>query len=418
MPALPRASKYTGNNPAAFHVATSTTPRSSSTDSSLLDSFSSSVAARFASHTGTLPSSSTAPSPTSPSPAASLSATLSQLDLIERLASGPTPLDALRRAAAQLDPGAYADLLAERHAAGLCPYAACANAASEPYEEGGPGAGAAGGAARVRLRGGSLVRRGGAGDEADRGAYCSRRCRARSEHLAGEVARRRPGALLDAPPQQQGTSGAGASEVELLEDVERRREDVRRSTAALLQGARAAGADLATPIPTSPAVHARAEVEPGAPSAAASPAGGEARGATPAAAAPTPSALGDSLLSSLTIHERPTPSVAPSAPSLLHPTPDFESPLSLVQPRTVPLPSALSRPPAVPPVLPPQGAHGLSAPRFVSAPVMLDARSGAALEWAGVGQDGMDDGMTEEEKGWMWEALRVRDEARERGEVE
>ena len=416
MPALPRASKYTGNNPAAFHVATSTSPRVSATDSSLLDSFSSSVAARFASHTGTLPST-TVPSSASPSTAASLSATLSQLDLIERLSSGPTPLDALRRSAAQLDPAAYVDLLAERHAAGLCPYAACGDAASEPYEDGAGGGAAGGGsAARVRLRGGSLVRRGGAGDEADRGAYCSRRCRARSEHLAGEVARRRPGALDAAP----GAAASGVGEIELLEDVERRREDVRRSTAALLQGARAARADLETPS----AARARPEAGPTAASAPTSAAKGDARGAdttgaaVAAAAGSTSSALGDSLLSTLTIHERPTPSLPPAAPSLAHPTPDFESPLALVQPRTVPLPSSLSRPPAVPPVLPPQGAHGLPAPRFVSAPVMLDARSGAALEWAGVGSDGMDEGMTDEERGWMREALRVRDEARERGEVE
>ncbi|KPV75513.1 uncharacterized protein RHOBADRAFT_53483 [Rhodotorula graminis WP1] len=344
MPALPRVSKYTGNNPAAFHVATSTTPRSSESDASLLDSFSSSVAARFASHTYHLPSSSTdpsAPSLASSSTAATLSATLSQLDLIERLSSGPTPLDVLRRSATELDSASYADLLAERHAAGLCPYAACGNAASEPYDDGAAGAGAgagAGAAARVRLRGGSLVRRGGAGDEADRGAYCSRRCRARSEHLAGEVARRRPGAL-DAPPGPATSAGAGA--VELLEDVERRREDVRRSTAALLQGARAAGADLAMPIPSPSAARATGDAVPASAPAVTGAADGEAR-----------------------------------------------------------------------------GAHGLPAPRFVSAPVMLDATSGAALEWAGVGNDGMDEGMTDEERGWMREALAVRDEARQRGEVE
>ncbi|GAA5897003.1 hypothetical protein JCM8208_006139 [Rhodotorula glutinis] len=411
MPALPRTSKYTGNNPAAFHVATSTTPRSSDADATLLSSFSSSVAARFASHTGNLPSNSSSGDPSAPSfpSSSSLSSTLSQLDLIEHLSSGATPLDLLRRSATQLDPSSYADLLAERHAAGLCPYAACGNAASEPYED---GAGR-GGAARVRLRGGSLVRRGGAGDEADRGAYCSRRCRARSEHLASEVARRRPGALDTVP----GSAAAGMSEVELLEDVERRREDVRRSTAALLQGARAADVDLATPIPTPAAARAPLNVVPALPPSMAVAADGEARAAG-AAAVSTPSGRADALLSTLTIHERPIPTLAPAAPSLAHPTPDFESPLALVQPRTVPLATSLSRPPAVPPVLPPQGLGGLPAPRFVSAPVMLDARSGAALEWAGVGTDGMDEGMTDEERGWMYDALRVRDDARERGEVE
>ncbi|BGP39984.1 hypothetical protein JCM10450v2_003964 [Rhodotorula kratochvilovae] len=376
MPALPPPAVH--RNPAAFHVATSSSPRSPAADAALLTSFAARASSRALDHAGP-------------------SALAQQLDLVEALAVGPTPLPQLRAAAARLDPGSYDDLLAERHAAGLCPYAACGQSAGEPYAA--PGASAR----SVRMRGGGLVARS-AADEGGTGAYCSRRCRARSEWLAAVLVRRK------ALRAQGGSEPQG--EVELLEDVEGRRADVKRSTAALLASA-----------PPSPPPAQVAPQESG-------PAASEGK-----------AAFKESLLASLSIHERPSPSSAPLPPSPSAPPTDFErsataAPARKPAPRHAPssqgagaalMPfeaarlgrtvlSSLPPPPPPPSRAPPRGANGLPPPRFVTGPRMVDERTGEAVEWAlAEGEDGFDAGMGEEERTWLEEALRVREEIRRGG---
>ncbi|GAA5828030.1 hypothetical protein JCM3770_002111 [Rhodotorula araucariae] len=376
-------------NPAAFHVATSSAPRSPAVDAALATSFTARATSRALDR-------------------AAPSALAQQLDLIEALSAGSVPLPQLRTAAARLDPASYIDLVAERHAAGLCPYPACGEPAGEPYAPvDGDGGGNATGR-RVRMRGGGLVARADGGSSA--GAYCSRRCRARSEWLADALARRH--ALR--PTEGGGGGGGGSGDaIELLEDVEGRRADVARSTAALL-----AAAQPPLPLPTAQERTAPADSK---------------------------AAFKESLLASLSIHERPSPMSVPAPPSPSAPPTDFErlpsaAPLRAAAPRhtsvlaggggggaaLVPFSAArlgrtvlssLPPPPPPAPRAPPRGAGGLPPPRIVTGPRMVDERTGAPVEWAAVaaGADGFDEGMNDEERAWMDEALRLREEIRRAG---
>ncbi|GAA5999041.1 Rtr1/RPAP2 family protein phosphatase [Rhodotorula paludigena] len=415
MPSLTPASKPP-RNPSAFHVATSSTPRSPAQDASVLSSFAHSAATRYLSHAPS-PSSSSSSSSAPPDPRS----LAHQLDLIESLSSpSGVPPPELKRLAGALSRSSYADLLEERHAAGRCAYPGCGHPARQAYVAPGerqrePRT------LRVRMRANGLfdARRSGEGEgEGDEaGRFCGARCAARSAFLEGQVGRAGRGA---------------AAAVELLEDVEGRREGVRRSTQELL-AAQAASAGAAEKSNVQDEEKDKGK--------------GKER-------------FREDLLSSLTIHEKPTPSAPPAAPSLANPAPDFERRAADVQAQAqgttrfprAPAPrdggpgagggggaallpfetarlarTVLSTLPAPPPPPPPPRASrqpgtgtasGLPPITFVTGPRMVDERTGALVEWAGVGADGEDEGVSDEVRAWIEEGIRERDSARGRGEIE
>lgn len=388
MPALPRAPPSSSQQPpivSSFTVATSTAPRTTVQDESDLDSFATSTLARVLSHGG--------------------SSLAVKLDWIERLSNPGTPLELMKDASKHLDRPSYDDLLVERHMEGLCPYAACGNAASTPYrseEE----VRDEGRRFKVKLKANGLFDAAAAAPGEDKGAYCSTRCKARSEWYRGIL----------------GRNGEG----EMLEDVEDRREQVKRSTQELLEEA-AATKDAAPP--TKP---------------------------ENSSSLPPPdskSAFTTSLLSTLSIHEKPIPSSAPAAPTPAQAAHDFERPApppsaststpsasaastrfpsqpapragsSTALPssaeallpfstasltRTVLRSTASSAPPRRQPTT---GAAGLPPIRFLSEPRMVDDVTGREVEWVGVDEEGE----SEEVKGWMEEALMIKRMV-ERGEL-
>jgi hypothetical protein len=240
--------------------------------------------------------------------------------------------------------------------------------------------------------------------EGGKGAYCSARCRARSEWYKGLVGR--------------GKSVEG----ELLEDVEERRKEVALSTEELVRQATETAR--------------RTEQGPG-----------DAKGKARAADASTSSQRTDDfrqdLLSSLTIRENdPSSTAVPLPPSLDAPAQDFERPRRDEPPSS----SRATRFPASPaprsgssstatsssgssllpfsasrlsnavlsalPPAPRPGPNGLPPIRFLSAPRTLDndaETSAFAFE---------EEEESEEVKRMVEEGLRERNEARRRGEIE
>ncbi|GAA5978758.1 hypothetical protein JCM11641_006168 [Rhodosporidiobolus odoratus] len=294
----------------------------------------------------------------------------------------------MKEATKILDGPAYDDLLVERHMEGLCPYAVCGNAAATPYrseEE------QAADAKRVKVRmmaNGLFEAPGGQG----KSAYCSVRCKARSEWYRGIL----------------GRDGEG----EMLEDVEERRKDVARSTREILE--EAAKEQEAGVVKS--ASESTAEATPPPSSKAAS--------------------FANDLLSSLSIREKPTSAVPPSAPTLDSAKYDFERPSaasassatrfpSSPAPRagsSISLPSsgaallpfntasltrtvlrATSSQPLPPSRQLTRGVNGLPPIRFASNPRMLD-RQGREVEWVGVDEEGETDKVRE----MMEEALMIK----------
>ncbi|BGP16093.1 hypothetical protein JCM10213_007528 [Rhodosporidiobolus nylandii] len=389
MPALPPKPRQPSQPPivSAFTLSTSEAPRSAAQDAAHLETFAAQSVARALSHAGP-------------------SSLAQKLAWVEKLSAGATPLETVREAAGQLDQATYEDLLEERWMEGLCPYPACGEAASLPYrcaEERAADAGRL----RVKMRANGLFDASSAqGGREDKEAYCSIRCRRRSEWLRGVVGR-------------EGT-------VELLEDVEGRREAVARSTRELL------AEQSSAPTPTPPAA-------PSADSPSAPPPPDDAK-----------EAFASSLLSTLSIHEKPTTStpIAPTPGSAAHdferrapapaaanpssasssrfpsaPAPRAGSSAALPSPASALLPfsthgltrtilrSTSSLPPPPPSRQPTRGLNGLPPIRFLSEPRMLDER-GREVEWVGVDEEGE----TEEVRRLVEEGLRVKRMV-ERGEL-
>ncbi|GAA5833301.1 hypothetical protein JCM5353_008528 [Sporobolomyces roseus] len=366
MPALPTTSQYSA--PTAFHIATSDQPRSSTTEDSLYSSFQSSAASR-------------ALSTASPS-----SLTL-KLHWIEQLLAPGVPLETLKEATQYLDSTSWDDLIDERHMEGLCPYPTCSNPASTPYtankqdEEGGN-------ERKFRLEGGGLFDSGSKKGGKEKGAYCSVRCRARSEWIKGSLGK-------------EGVKGG-----ELLEDVEKRREAVRDSTKEILNEKR------------------------------------DQEGTNDGKKETSKEAFKSDLMSTLTIHEKPTPtSSSPLPPSLSSDPIDFERPSQSSTPsssRFSLTPSSSSKPlknsssallpftttslgrtilstsrrAPIPSERQPQfGINGLPPVKFLGEPRMIDER-GREVEWEGeeYGED------EEAVRGLFEEEMRVR-EMMEKGEL-
>lgn len=288
-----------------------------------------------------------------------------RLEQIEILLAPSCSLSLLRTAAPILDTTSWEDLLVERHMERLCPYAACGNPPSHPYDAEEP-------VVKFKLKGDGVFD----ATEEGLGAFCSRECKARSEWYKLRCVGRE-------------------GNVELLEDVERRRKEVAQSVKEV----------IAEKSSSSPAASSSSPPIPDLP----------------------PQATAD-YLSSLTIHERQPPSSAPTAPSLSAAPVDFEAPVpraslptSTPPPRTrkptrssplpsipafstrplvSPSPSSTSSPP--PPIrLPGQTDEEAPMPLFTSAPTMLDSE-GREVEWDA------DEGDDEEMRGWMEEALVAR----------
>ncbi|GAA5943470.1 Rtr1/RPAP2 family protein phosphatase [Sporobolomyces koalae] len=335
MPALPASHAI----PTSFRVATSTTPRSTTAEEeSLYDSFHSAAASRAISTA----------SPTS---------LARKLEWIERLSVPGVSLETLKASLEFLDPTSWADLVVERHMEALCPYPSCSNRASTEYTgvEGEDTEGRFEG--KFKLHGGGLFDARPTTGAKDKGPYCSTRCRARSDWIKALLAK-------------EGPTGGN----ELLEDVEKRRQQVRESTDALVkeQQTQQQKSDAKETFKTD-------------------------------------------LLSTLTIREKPSSTKPPVAPSLDSAAIDFERPASAsanskessrfpLDPSNAPtralrnsssalLPfttsslgrtilSSSRRSTPVPAARQPRiGINGLPPVRFLSEPRMIDER-GREIEWA------------------------------------
>ncbi|ORY88028.1 hypothetical protein BCR35DRAFT_30126 [Leucosporidium creatinivorum] len=354
MPALPSSSS--SSFPSSFRVHESTTTNSSaSTSRQTLDQTS------FASLQSTI----------SARALNTITSLKQKLDQIELLSHPGCSLAQLRIAAAILDAPTYGDLLEERHMEGLCPYPTCSNPPSTTYD---PTADEE--AIKFKLRGNALVESASSAEE-DKGAFCSRKCRARSEWYR--------------------TRCVGSGRTEMLEDVEERRREVARSVQEIM------------PIAETPQEQ---EERPNL--------------------RPDDSERTTQLLDSLTIRERPTLNSEPLAPSF--DAPDFEgsrpSPSPSSQSRTLkpsrstPLPTSSTTVPRLRP-LPPTTSTSLSSapppirqpnqtdeeapmPVFTSSPVMLDSE-GREVEWD---DDGEGEG-EEEREAWGWLEVARREAERE-----
>ncbi|GAA6015086.1 hypothetical protein JCM11491_001655 [Sporobolomyces phaffii] len=190
MPALPPPTGHA--IPTAFHVATSTAPRTNdSQEAALYDSFESQAASRALSTVTSLKV---------------------KLEWIETLSAPGVPLATLKESLDFLDATSWDDLVVERHLEGLCPYPTCSKSASTPYVEREEDEVER----KFKLHGGALYDAGprsAAGR--DRGPYCSVKCRARSDWVKAVL----------------GKEGRR----ELLEDVEERRQRVKQSTEELVR---------------------------------------------------------------------------------------------------------------------------------------------------------------------------------------
>ncbi|GAA5907629.1 Rtr1/RPAP2 family protein phosphatase [Sporobolomyces salmoneus] len=317
---------------------------------------------------------------------ASTSSLKIKLEWIEKLSVPGVPLSTLKASLDHLDSTSWQDLIAERHMEGLCPYPTCSKKASTPYgvDEGEEGAVER----KFKLHGGALYDAGPRTVKGkDKGPYCSVQCRARSEWVKGVL----------------GKEGRR----DLLEEVEKRREKVKETTEELVR---------------------EQEKEQGKQ--------GEKE------------TFKNDLLSSLTIHEKPTTTSStnpPVAPSLDQASIDFERPNSDPAPRSsssrFPLdPSSSSssfalsntssallpftttslgrtilsssrRPPTSLPVpasrQPRAGINGLPPVKFLSEPRMIDEK-GREIEWADTENDGLEGEEAELRRGMLDEALEVR----------
>ncbi|GAA5980180.1 hypothetical protein JCM5350_000861 [Sporobolomyces pararoseus] len=317
-----------------------------------------------------------------------------KLAWIEKLSAPSVPLETLKDSLDFLDPTSWDDLIAERHMEGLCPYPTCRKKASTQYgiEDGDEVE------KKFKLRGGALYdagpNRAGAGK--DKGPYCTVKCRSRSEWVKGVL----------------GKEGRR----ELLEDVEKRREIVKQTTEELVREKESQQ-------------HQRTgSVEQNA---------------------RDKEIFESDLLSSLTIHEKPTTSSStnpPLAPSLDQASIDFERPSSHSTSRS----NASSRFPLEPASLsskalsnagsallpftttslgrtilsssrrstsstslpvpasrqPRVGVNGLPPVKFLSEPRMIDEK-GREIEWAD-DEDGLEGEERDLVRGLMEEALEVR----------
>ncbi|GAA5959626.1 hypothetical protein JCM3765_007221 [Sporobolomyces pararoseus] len=317
-----------------------------------------------------------------------------KLAWIEKLSATNVPLETLKESLDFLDPTSWDDLIAERHMEGLCPYPTCTRKASTQYgiEDGDEVE------KKFKLRGGALYDAGPnrSGGGKDKGPYCTVKCRSRSEWVKGVL----------------GKEGRR----ELLEDVEKRREIVKQTTEELVREK-----ELQQQKQDGSSGQKLNEKE----------------------------TFKSDLLSSLTIHEKPTtssPTNPPLAPSLDQAPIDFERPSShsttqsnassrlpldlsslsfqslsnagsALLPFTTTslgrtilsssrrstsstsLPVPASRQPRV-------GINGLPPVKFLSEPRMIDEK-GREIEWAD-DDDGLEGEEKELVKGLMEEALEVR----------
>lgn len=177
----PAPARPTGNPfPLASRLATSSSPRLPTTDSSDWEAHASISAARALA-------------------VSNLELLTLRLEWVERLCEPGAPLQDLKEAAEILDPRSHMELIEERHSLELCPYPPCKRKAGAPYapeEEQ---------SFKVSLRSNGLYAAGGKKGSA---AFCSKLCEARSEWFNGML---------------------GTSRTELLEDVEARRRAVSSS---------------------------------------------------------------------------------------------------------------------------------------------------------------------------------------------
>ncbi|GAA5861723.1 hypothetical protein JCM3774_002685 [Rhodotorula dairenensis] len=238
----------------------------------------------------------------------------------------------MRRALKVLDPSDWDDLVDERWAAESCGFAAC----GDVDEDGGGG----GGARRaqkprevyvpreerharnarlrnVRLRGGSLVHKNlsyhdgaksASSSSADPGAFCSDRCRIRSEYYRSLAGRGRE------PDRSEMWDG----------EVERRRAQVSASTEALLrrrQAGEVEAEEVGAPLARSTSAAPRATPADRMPAAATTSRTTTASPSSSFGSATSPIAISNLqiLPTSLSIHEKPikTDGPRPEAPSLL-----------------------------------------------------------------------------------------------------
>ncbi|BGP31998.1 hypothetical protein JCM10296v2_003777 [Rhodotorula toruloides] len=378
MPSLPAQRP---SNPSSFRVATSSHPRSHTTDSADLSTFHSSFLSRALSSAGP-------------------SSLAIKLSWIERLSNpAGVGLDELREAAAVLDRASWEDLVEERWMEGRCPYPTCTHAAGERYR---PPAEREQDSKRLKFR----MRAKGLYEaprrEEGKGAYCSMKCRARSEWYAGLVGRGRK------------------AEGEMLEDLEERRREVVSSTEELVREAREA---------TVGAGKGKAKEEQGKE---------EPRRKT--------DDFRQDLVSSLTIREHdPSSTAVPLPPSLDAAVQDFERPRRAEPPSSSSSSSEPSRstrfadPPAsrssssstttssagssllpfsttrlsksvlssLPPAPPARPPNGLPPIRFLGAPRTVEDET----------LSGFEEEESEEVRRMVEEGLRERDEARRRGEI-
>lgn len=239
-PAPPSAAPRPSNAfPLSSHVATSTSPRSSTLDESAFASHTSSTLSRALATVDTLKH---------------------RLEWVERLCEPSISLSLMREALSILDVSSYEDLIEERWSEGNCPYPPCGRKAGGVYVSS-----LGEGRVKVRIQAGALQVVGSDG-------YCTNKCEARSEWFRSML---------------------GTERRELLEDVERRRREVVAST-----GVRVIEP---TPVIVEDIVVEEEEVEEVVP---------------------------DALMKGLTIMERPTPAMAPSAPSAASSSMSFERPRS------------------------------------------------------------------------------------------
>lgn len=261
-----------------------------------------------------------------------------KLAVIERLASPfpePAPsagstrgetTELMRKALRVLDPSDWDDLIDERWAAGTCGFAACGDKpplatttarthlgvteARQPRETYVPREERSLRQSRlrnVRLRGGSLVQKNllthsdsDGEPPSDPGAFCSDRCRIQSEYYRSLAGR-----------------GREPDRTEMWDEVERRRVEVRNSTAALRQEQAAASMTTIQAGATDPDVEPRSPPH-GHGTSSAFP--DELSTTTPSRRAADLPSFDDptsAFLSTISIHEKPIrPETRPEAPSL------------------------------------------------------------------------------------------------------
>ncbi|KAL8278943.1 hypothetical protein RQP46_008612 [Phenoliferia psychrophenolica] len=351
--------------PTSIRIATSDAPRDEASEASAFSSLNASAEARALA-------------------TRNLSLLNSRLELVELLSEPASPLATLRSGLAILDATTWDDLMEERHATNLCPYPTCARRPGTPYAPDDSQA-----KLSVRMVSNGLFAGGKSKGASPHGAFCSAKCRARSDWFRTML---------------------GTERLEMLEDVEERRREVSKGTEGILE-------------------RTEAKASEGTAAAAAR--------TTSVASEATRDAVDRLPTGQLSIVERPTPSTTPSAPNpstridFERPASASAAPLSLTRTRTprsalssssalLPFDTTIlaktvlrsttsARPPPTR-AQPTTGLNGLPPPRWRSDPVMLDSE-GREVEWAGDRED------TEMEAEMMDEGVRLMREMRERGEL-